>query len=400
MPENKPTILVCASTFPRWKNDTEPGFIYELCTGLKEEFNIIVLTSHYCGAEKHEIMNGLEIYRYRYSLPQFETLVYNGGIVTNLKKNPWKYLLLPPFLIAQLFWILKLIYHHPASVIHAHWIIPQGFLSLLALRISNKPIKILCTSHGSDLFGLNDPLSSKLKRWVLKNVNIVTVVSRAMFDTVKKIAPETQSAPLIAPMGTDLKQTFYANHKIARKDNILLYTGRLVDNKGIDLLIRSIPVIKQQFPSITLKIVGDGPKRASLQELARQLNIEKNVIFFGSIKHENLAKFYSEATLAVFPFQKAQGFGLVLVEALGCACPVIVSDVPAIHDIITNKQTGLIVPVNNIDILIDKIIWSLNNPEQLKTFAVNGRMHVLNNFDWEIIHQKYIKLLTSLTIPE
>ena len=80
------SILVLASTYPRWKGDTEPLFVHYLCEQLTSEYRVIVLAPHYPGAEHFEDMDGVLVHRYRYFLPSGERLAYNGGIIQNLKK--------------------------------------------------------------------------------------------------------------------------------------------------------------------------------------------------------------------------------------------------------------------------------------------------------------------------
>src|SRR3989338_9135663 len=81
-------ILVTATTFPRWKNDTEPAFVYELSRRLaKKGHDITVLAPHHKGAKKFEIMDGMKVYRFQYFWPSsLEKLCYDGGILPNLRK--------------------------------------------------------------------------------------------------------------------------------------------------------------------------------------------------------------------------------------------------------------------------------------------------------------------------
>jgi len=175
-------ILVTASTFPRWKDDTEPPFVYELCKRLvKHDIDVDVLAPHAEGARSKEIMDGINIYRYPYFLSKYERLSYNGGILANLKRNKLNYMLVPLFLIAQTFATWKILSHKKYDLIHAHWLIPQGLISVIITKYLQKERpKILCTSHGGDLFAFQSPLFNKIKKWILNNSDGVTVVSEHM----------------------------------------------------------------------------------------------------------------------------------------------------------------------------------------------------------------------------
>ena len=130
----KKKLLVTTSTFPRWQNDTDPPFVFELARRLTSHFEIIVLTPNYPGAKVREEMAGIQIYRFRYFLRKFEVLAGSVGILPTLKKNSLLYLLVPFFLLGELWALLKLIKKNRPDVIHAHWILPQGFIAALAKK--------------------------------------------------------------------------------------------------------------------------------------------------------------------------------------------------------------------------------------------------------------------------
>ena len=394
---NKTTLLVLASTFPRWKDDTEPRFVYDLCLRLKKEFRVIILTPHTKGAKKHEEIEGLLVHRYRYAPEGFENLAYEGGITAKLKGNKLNFLILPFFFLGQCLAIIKLLKQYPVKVIHAHWLIPQGILALMAKKISKNKPAILCTSHGGDLYGLNDPISKAIKRYVIKNVDAMTVVSSAMQDEIKKLVPEA-TLPTIAPMGTDLKHLFTPDDSVCRKLNQLLFVGRLVEKKGLKYLLQAMPEILKKYPDTHLNIAGTGPEQSNLKAQAKQLNIVKNISFLGRLSHQELVKEYREATLAVFPFIQAkngdiEGLGLVMIEAMGCGCPVFASDIPAVRDVIVDGETGVLMNPGKAYLISKKILEIIENPKKALTISKQGREEVIKEFSWEISFAKYTKII-------
>ncbi|MHB8424930.1 MAG: glycosyltransferase [Gammaproteobacteria bacterium] len=131
----RPRLLVLTSTYPRWPDDQEPGFVHELCKRLTDDFDVTVLSPHAPGATTVEIMDGVHVRRYRYAPAGWETLVNNGGIVTNLRRQPWKWLLVPGFLLKQAWATWRLIQCLRPDVMHAHWLLPQGLLIAVLGRI-------------------------------------------------------------------------------------------------------------------------------------------------------------------------------------------------------------------------------------------------------------------------
>ena len=82
-------LLVLASTYPRWAGDPEPSFVHELARRMGTEFRVIVVCPHAMGAKQKELLDGVEVVRYRYAPERWETLVNDGGIVANLKARRW-----------------------------------------------------------------------------------------------------------------------------------------------------------------------------------------------------------------------------------------------------------------------------------------------------------------------
>src|SRR3546814_343096 len=89
----RPRLLITAPTYPRWPGDPEPAFVHELARRLIDRFEVTVLCPHAKGAAPEEILDGVRVVRYRYAPEHFEVLVNDGGIVTNLRHSPWKWLL-------------------------------------------------------------------------------------------------------------------------------------------------------------------------------------------------------------------------------------------------------------------------------------------------------------------
>ncbi len=133
-------VLVLASTFPRWQGDSEPAFVEYLSLQLALYHHVHILAPHTKGAAVHELWKGeyaskdrpthsIEVFRFRYFFKAGQTLAYNGGILANLSRHPIKFALVPFFVLFQLLSIARLYHRFHYDVIHAHWIIPQGFLA-------------------------------------------------------------------------------------------------------------------------------------------------------------------------------------------------------------------------------------------------------------------------------
>jgi glycosyltransferase involved in cell wall biosynthesis len=397
--KEKKRLLILTSTFPRWEDDEDPPFVFELCDRLKIEYDIHVLAPHFPGALKEENFTGIHVKRFRYFFDPLEKLAYHGGILAKLKKNPFQYALLPFFLMGELYALIQMLRHRRFHLIHAHWLIPQGLVAVVACYLTGSKIPLLFTSHGGDLFGLQGIIMNRIKRWVILKSQALTVVSRNMIEAVERLGAPHKKIYVI-PMGVDLKTRFVPAETMRINDN-LLFVGRLVEKKGLHYLIHALPLILKKHPQVTLRIAGDGPEKINLKRVCVKLGINGNVRFLGAVKNELLPGLYQTSGVLVFPSVIAddgdrEGFGLVLVEALGCECAAVVTDLPAMQDIIEDGKTGLVVPQKNIRKLAEKVILLLEDQKLRESLGREGRRYVLRNFDWMIIAEKYRKLIESI----
>ena len=392
-------LLILTSTFPRWEDDEDPPFVFELCNRLTADYGVHVLAPHFPRSLRKANLSGIQVRRFRYFFTPLEKLAYHGGIVPKLKKNPFLYMLLPCFIMGELLALIKLLRHQQFDLIHAHWLIPQGLVAILACSLTGSKIPLLFTSHGGDLFGLQGNITNKIKKWIILKSDALTVVSKNMIKEIKRIGAEHKRGYII-PMGVDLKSRFVPPES-RRNHNILLFVGRLVEKKGLYYLIHAMPAILKKHPQINLIIAGDGPERINLIKMCEHLGISAQVRFLGAVKNDRLPELYQRSDVVVFPSVIAEGgdqegLGLVLVEALGCECAAIVTDLPAMQDIIVHGKTGLVVPQKNIRKLAEKIILLLGNQKLRESLGREGRRHVLGKFDWTIIVEKYKKLIDSI----
>ena len=398
---HRPRVLVLTSTFPRWENDTEPAFIFELSRRLTVSFDVTVLSPRTPGSKRKENMAGLRVIRFPYFFSQWEKLaMHGGGILNQLKTNPAYYLMVPFFLLGQLLAIIRLVRNEHFDLIHAHWLIPQGFIAALSLLITGKRVPLLCTSHGGDLFALKGKGLQRLKRWVMDKSAALTVVSTAMKKTVVDMGIVPDKVEVI-PMGVDLKGLFTPDPGVQRKTEELLFVGRLVEVKGLQILLDAMPKVLAKHPGIRLVVAGAGPLESELRASAAKLNMMDHVDFLGMVPQLKLPSLYQQATMAAFPFVVTksgvqEGFGLVVVEAMGCCCPVIAGDLPAIQDTVVHEENGLIFPSGNAQVLADSILKLLDDPEFRARLAGEGRKSVVQNFDWEIIAGKYSHIYQEL----
>lgn len=168
------------------------------------------------------------------------------------------------------------------------------------------------------------------------------IISNSEHTTRNLLAANVKKPIITIPLGVDLDDVM-ASEPNARKSDII-FAGRLLAHKNIDVLIRSVAEVKKTFKNVSCIIIGDGPERAYLEELVRNLRLTKNVTFYNFIEeHRDVLGLMKASRLLVQPSVR-EGFGLIVVEANACGLPVITTDHPqnAAKDLIVEGRNGLL----------------------------------------------------------
>jgi glycosyltransferase involved in cell wall biosynthesis len=393
-------ILVLTSTFSRWKNDTDPKFVDNLCHYLAGENEIHVVAPHTRGTATEEIVNGIKIFRFRYFIEKWQSLAYDGGILPRLKQNKFRILLVPPFLLGQLLLTIRLLRAHDYDLIHAHWIIPQGVVALLARPFARVPPIVVATSHGGDLFALKGRLLGYVKSWVTHRVEHLTVVSSTMKKKALDQGLKRAQDISVIPMGVDAQGMFLPPPEGSNRTG-LLFVGRLVDKKGVEYLIGSLPEVLAQHPHETVTIIGSGPLEQSLKESCRLLGIEDRVSFLGSLINTEIPGYLRRAAVTIFPSVVTddgdqEGTPVAIMEALACECAVIVSDYPGARDIIEDGVNGRLVAQRSSQQLAEQINFLLGNPAIRSAMGRKARQSVRQKYDWQVVGKTFELLFRSL----
>ncbi len=402
---HKTHLLVTTSIFPGCQNDTAAPFVYELSRRLARHFDITVLTPNYPEALASEKMAELQVHRFRYFFKKLELLAGSEGILPTLKKKPLFNLLVPFFLLGELRALLKLTRETKPDIIHAHWILPQGFIAALAKKITGVPY--IVTTHGGDIYGMQGKFATALKRYALHNAAHVTVVSKDIRQTLKQKFGEEIPTEVLS-MGVD-SQLFHPDRKspaLREKYKIsgpfLLFVGRLTEKKGGRYLIEAMPAVLKNFPESKLLIIGTGELHRELSDLVNSLGLQHRLIFTGAIPNNELPEYFATADIFIGPSIQAaggdtEGFGLTFVEAAMSGCIVVASDVGGISDIIEDGKTGYLVREKDPAAIADALCTILKQTDTLADIRTAARQKMISQFDWQVIAAKYKEVLSDET---
>jgi len=176
----------------------------------------------------------------------------------------------------------------------------------------------------------------------------------------------------------------------------ILYVGRLVKFKGVNLLIKAFRKVKREIPEACLYVVGSTPDKKSIDDWneieALSRGLEKSIFFLGNVGDQLLSILYSISDLFVCA-SLYEGFGMPFLEAESCGVPCVGFNTSAIPEVVINKTTGILVEKGNIDKLADATVSLLRDSECRRKMSIAARKHA-ERFDWRTLSmQLYNKLI-------
>lgn len=268
--------------------------------------------------------------------------------------------------------------HFRPDFVHAHYACSYGLIGALA----NFHPYVLSV-WGSDVY--NYPRQGKLYRrlltFSLRRADYVLSTSHCM---ARETNLYTDKSIDVTPFGVDM-QLFAPVEGTQKPASFVV--GNVKTLKacyGIDTLIQSFAIIHQRHPDTDMRllIAGTGPDREQLIALCETLGIRPFVDFLGYIPNRELPKLYAQFDVSV-SLSREESFGVVAVEAMSCACPVVTSDAEGFCEVVDNGVTGYIVPKDNPEAAADAIERFITDPQLHAAMGAAARQRVAKLYDWE-----------------
>jgi glycosyltransferase involved in cell wall biosynthesis len=286
----------------------------------------------------------------------------------------------------------KLIDEIKPDLINSHFAIPTGPSAVLLARRNQIPH--LLTIHGGDIYDPSKRLSPhhtpglhQAVRWVLRWADRVAAQSQNTADNARRIYGYEKEITII-PHG--LKEPVlppFSRKELGLSDDqiVLVTVGRLIARKVNHHLIEILSRINN--PNLVLVLLGEGPARTTLLELAERLRVENRVIMPGFVSEERKYQYLQAADLFVSTTSH-EGFGLMYVEGMFCRLPIITYDHGGQSDFLQDGKTGFLVPLNDQDRFRQRLECLIQNPE-LRTTMGDYNLALSRRFTVEHCASRY-----------
>jgi glycosyltransferase involved in cell wall biosynthesis len=240
---------------------------------------------------------------------------------------------------------------------------PGGVLLLRKL-----PVPVIVTCHHTYWQQYTFIPSQFWKRLFLPFENKTYRLADAIIsdcEDTKRVLMEQYAIPeekiTVIPCAVDTEKFHCLN--VPKKHNCLLYVGRIATRKGIDFLIRSMPLVVRQLPDVQLLVGGTGNCLDKMKSLVSRLGLEHTVTFLGFVPEDQLNELYNQAQCVVVP-SVFEGFGITVIEALAAGTRVVGTDTDGIREILQGSDYGRLVPYGDCRALADAIVAELREPKR------------------------------------
>jgi glycosyltransferase involved in cell wall biosynthesis len=177
---------------------------------------------------------------------------------------------------------------------------------------------------------------------------------------------------------------------------LITMLSRLSPEKGPQYLLDAMPQVMQRAPSAKLLMIGDGPQKTLLQQQARQLGIERHVIWAGKMPRQRAFAHLAISDVVVIPSQW-EGFGLAAIEAMAFGKPVVASDIDGLREVVAHGQSGILVPVGDTAQLGAAICGLLQDETARHGLGRTAREHAVERYSFRAFAGNYLGLYSALS---
>lgn len=287
--------------------------------------------------------------------------------------------------------------HGPFDLIHAHdWLVANAGI---ALKHGFKT-PLLATIHATE-FGRGRgkvqgevPQAISQVEWQLTyEAWRVICCSRFMANEVRVALQVPADKIDVIPNGVDTRRfdvlanedlTSFRAQYAAPNEKIVFHVGRIVEEKGVHLLVEAMPRVLARRPDVKLVVAGTGSHLDAIRQRAIALGVGASCYFTGFVPDAVRDRLFKVADVAVFP-SLYEPFGIVALEAMAAQTPVVVSEVGGLVEVVKHAETGITVYPGNVDSLVWGILHTLDHPDWARQRAANAYRVVVEQYNWRSI---------------
>ena len=389
-------VLYLVSAYARDPSDVITPWLVETIRRLRPRgVEVEVLAPAYRGL-RTQTVDGVRVHRFRYAPRPWETLTHDQTAPDRIRQRPLFMGLVPGYVASGSAAAARLARTGEFGAVHAFWPLPHGVIGLAAKRASGVPL--VSTFFGVELTWMEKelPFLAPVLRRIVRGSDAVTAISTYTAERLRRQVPAAD--PDIIPFGATVEPAAELPAPRADADAPfeLLFVGRLVERKGVHLLLDALATMPAGR-RVVLHVVGDGPDAPALRAQAERLGLGGRAVFHGFVTREQLQARMASCDCFVLPAVvdakgDTEGLGVVLLEAMSYGKPTIASAAGGIVDIVRDGRNGFLVPPGDPAALVGAVARMMDDPAAARQMGLHGRDDVRTGFSWDVIADRLVQV--------
>ncbi|RNA69168.1 N-acetyl-alpha-D-glucosaminyl L-malate synthase BshA [Alteribacter keqinensis] len=335
---------------------------------------------------------GHEVHFITSSLP-FRLENVNANIYFHeVEVNQYSVFRYPPYDLALASKMAEVAKREKLDILHVHYAVPHAISAHLAKEMTGNHLKVVTTLHGTDITVLGyDPSLTDMIRFGIERSDTVTAVSN---DLARQTHELLGTKKQIETVYNFIDQRVYypkdsralrEEYGISPEEKILVHVSNFRKVKRVPDVVKSFRLIRDKLKA-KLILIGDGPEHRVVNELVRELGLEKEVLFLGNQKR--IADLLSMSDLKLLLSEK-ESFGLVLLEAMACGLPVIGTNIGGIPEVINDKESGFICDLGDTEQIARKAVEILSDDNLHASMSKEAKRRAEEIFHQDLIVAQY-----------
>jgi colanic acid/amylovoran biosynthesis glycosyltransferase len=277
-------------------------------------------------------------------------------------------------------YLAELLAKNGTTHIHAHFASGAATTAMMASLLLN--ISFSFTAHRGDILEEKVLLREKLKK-----AKFGIAISEYNRQSLLREAPDVDEHKITTIHCGVETDVFFPAQRTGGDPLVLLSVGSLLERKGHAYLVEACRLLQKNGIDYRCIIIGDGPQKTNLENLIRRYEIKEKVKLAGSVPHEDVRSYYTQADIFVLPSLN-EGIPVVLMEAMSNGLPVVSTQITGVPELVTHEEDGILVPPADHTGLAEAMIRLIKEAELRKQLGANARRKILSDFNLDINARK------------
>jgi len=398
-PLTQPHVAVLVtSSYPRFPGDAIGSFMEPIAQGLAaRDHEIHVVAPWHPALDRPGREGGVHFHFYKYAPSRrLNVFGYAGAMKADVALKSSAYLAAPFALAAAWHATRRVVHSHGATILHGHWVVPNGPIAGLA---AGRRLPLVVSLHGSDVYLAERSSAARLAaRWTFGRAAFVTACSDDLAARAARLGAAPDRLDTV-PYGVDVRRfqpdperriAVRHSHHIELDAPVVFSAGRFVWKKGFEHLIEAVSLLVDTHPSLRVILAGSGDLEQDLRRRVAAAGLQDRVLFPGVLTQDAIAHYLAAADVVVVPSIRddagnVDGLPNFALEALASATPVVTTAAGGLARVAVPDRTALVVPERDPRSLAEAVRCLLANRARGLALGQAARQLMAGEYGWESV---------------